>query len=475
MAIKFFKSIDLTNNELQNAKLHLTGTAPSALEGAVYFDTSDDKVKIYVDGGVGSQAWQNIAFESWATSQFLEDSEVSTFAKTILDDTSAAAVRTTIGAGTSSLTLGTTSTTALAGNTTTITTSQANAITANSAKTSFPGFGTTSGTALEGDTTTITSAQASAITANSAKTSFPGFGTTSGTALEGDTELLQLGTTSTTALAGNTTTITTSQANAITANSAKTSFPGFGTTSGKALEGNTTTISSSQATAITANSAKVSFPGFGTTASTALAGNAALDDVSNANLLTALAGLESTNGSGVNENITIGASAGDTIVITGNLKVSGTTTTLNTETVTIEDNIILLNSNVAGSGNGTDAGIEVERGDDTNVSLFWDESESAWTVTNTQGTYEILQSVGGTTFKVDLDDSESSVSKSLNTYTVTHNLGTKDVIVQVVDISGTPTYETVFTENQRPTTDTVTVSFASSVTDGDYRVLISQV
>ena len=48
-----------------------------------------------------------------------------------------------------------------------ITTDQANAITANTAKTSFPGFGTSSTTALAGDTTTISTAQASAITASS--------------------------------------------------------------------------------------------------------------------------------------------------------------------------------------------------------------------------------------------------------------------------------------------------------------------
>jgi len=52
-----------------------------------------------------------------------------------------------------------------------ISTAQANAITANTAKTSFPGFGTSSGTALEGDTTTISTAQASAIIANTAKVS----------------------------------------------------------------------------------------------------------------------------------------------------------------------------------------------------------------------------------------------------------------------------------------------------------------
>lgn len=53
------------------------------------------------------------------------------------------------------LQIGTTSTTALAGNTTTITPTQANEIAANTLKTSFPGFGTTAGTALEGNTPVI--------------------------------------------------------------------------------------------------------------------------------------------------------------------------------------------------------------------------------------------------------------------------------------------------------------------------------
>ena len=47
-----------------------------------------------------------------------------------------------------------------------ITTSQANAITANTAKTTFPGLGTSSTTALAGDTTTISTAQANEITAS---------------------------------------------------------------------------------------------------------------------------------------------------------------------------------------------------------------------------------------------------------------------------------------------------------------------
>ena len=67
------------------------------------------------------------------------------------------------------------------------------------------------------------------------------------------------------------------------------------------------------------------------------------------------------------------------LTLTGNLTVQGTTTTLSTETITLDDNIILLNSNATGSAS-QDAGIEVERGDDTNKTLIWDESNDNWTV-----------------------------------------------------------------------------------------------
>ena len=77
-----------------------------------------------------------------------------------------------------------------------ITTAQANAITANTAKVSFPGLGTTSSTALAGDTTTISIAQAREITANTAKTSMT-LGTSSTTALAGDTNIVTIGSSTT--------------------------------------------------------------------------------------------------------------------------------------------------------------------------------------------------------------------------------------------------------------------------------------
>jgi len=76
------------------------------------------------------------------------------------------------------------------------------------------------------------------------------------------------------------------------------------------------------------------------------------------------------------------------LIITGNLTVSGNTTQVNTETLTVEDNIITLNSTTTGTPS-ENAGIEVERGDESNVILQWNESNGYW---------EILS--GGTTGRI---------------------------------------------------------------------------
>ena len=81
-------------------------------------------------------------------------------------------------------------------------------ISANKDKATFPGLGTSSSTALAGNTTVISSGQASAITANTAKT---GISTSQAEAIGANTKK---------------TGITLSQANAITANTAKVSLVG---------------------------------------------------------------------------------------------------------------------------------------------------------------------------------------------------------------------------------------------------------
>ena len=67
----------------------------------------------------------------------------------------------------------------------------------------------------------------------------------------------------------------------------------------------------------------------------------------------------------------------DNIIIEGDLTVNGTTTSVNSNTVNIGDNIIVLNSDEAGTPS-QDAGIEIERGTSTNARIMWDESEDYW-------------------------------------------------------------------------------------------------
>ena len=65
------------------------------------------------------------------------------------------------------------------------------------------------------------------------------------------------------------------------------------------------------------------------------------------------------------------------LTVAGNQTVSGTTTTVNTETINLADNIINLNSNHTGAPT-QDSGIRVERGTLSDVTFAWDESEDEW-------------------------------------------------------------------------------------------------
>jgi len=99
--------------------------------------------------------------------------------------------------------------------------------------------------------------------------------------------------------------------------------------------------------------------------------------INNAKLLTALSSLESA-GSDSDEEIVIGADSGDTIVITGNLKVSGTTTTVNTATLAVEDKNIELGSVSSPSNTTADGGgITLKGAGDKTFN--WVNSTAAWT------------------------------------------------------------------------------------------------
>ena len=79
------------------------------------------------------------------------------------------------------------------------------------------------------------------------------------------------------------------------------------------------------------------------------------------------------------------ASVGENLVVTGNLTVNGNVTTLNTETLAVEDNIVILNSNVTGEPT-TNAGITVERGSLDDAHIRWNETTDKWQI-GTGSTY----------------------------------------------------------------------------------------
>lgn len=154
----------------------------------------------------------------------------------------------------------------------------------------------------------------------------------------------------------------------------------------------------------------------------------------------------------------------DTLVVQ-NITVSGTSTTVNTETINLADNIITLNSNEEGTPS-QDAGIEVERGASSNVQLNWNEADDDWEFT----AYNHAATPALTTYKIPRTYSEAVGNGSLTSIAVDHNLGTRNVIVQLFD---TNSYETVYADVVRTDGNTVTLTFASAPATGDITVLIS--
>lgn len=84
------------------------------------------------------------------------------------------------------------------------------------------------------------------------------------------------------------------------------------------------------------------------------------------------------NGENAGATITIGlpndVTIGNNLIVTGNLTVNGTTTTIDTDNLNVKDTIITLNSGIAGA-NSNDIGLFFDRGDSNPALFVWDEGE----------------------------------------------------------------------------------------------------
>ena len=302
-------------------------------------------------------------------------------------------VSTSLGGSVTTLQLGTSGTTALAGDTTTITGGQASAITANTAKISYSSAASTKlGTIEESadvtDTANVTAAGAlmdSEVTNLAAVKAFDGSDY----------------------LASSVTTISSGQASAITANTAKT-----GITSGQAsaITANTAKVTANSSNVVSAlsnqatdfGSGRVSGDNFGDTAGSstmtgsfvgdgsALTGVASsltvntqdvnlkvddLDIVGTANEIEI-----STAKSGNDVTVTVGIPTNPTltgnVTVTGDLTVEGTTTTIDSVNVNIGDRILELNY----AGDAGNAGLLVSDVDGSSTvsgSLLWNGANGA--------------------------------------------------------------------------------------------------
>ena len=467
MSRKFLTNLDLNTNELLNGVIQNLGTDPvSGKAGQVYYNTSDQKLKYY---NGGASAWQYVGNSN---------EEIEDLIANLIDAGTGISVN--YNDGSSSLVIANTGVVSVAG-------------TVNEVDVS----------ASAGNVTISLPSTINANTTGNAATA---------TALETARTISLGGDLSGSASFNGTSDITISA-----------------TVQPNSVALGTDTTGDYVASASAGNGINIS--GSGESAALTITNTGVLSVAGTNNEITVSASVGNVT-IGLPDNVTV---SGD-LVVDGNLTVSGSTTYLNTATLTVEDNIVVLNSNATGSP-VADAGIEVERGDSTNASFFWDESEDKWTANNgttstavsleghthsasaiTDFTEAVQDTVG--TFVTDsgtidftYNDAGNSLSASVilatsnsylstasglavdkgaletaliadnftkkasanvgngsaTSFAITHNLNSRDVVVNVYDNSS---FDTVETDVVRTDANTVTVSFATAPTNNAYRVVI---
>jgi hypothetical protein len=158
---------------------------------------------------------------------------------------------------------------------------------------------------------------------------------------------------------------------------------------------------------------------------------------------------------------------GTTVTIGGNLTVNGTVTYVNSNTVEIGDNIILLNRDEAGAPS-QNAGFEVERGTSANVSFIWNETSDYWSTIDQAFHIGSIPSAGagysGNAYLV----SDGGVVESLTAAELAADIATGLTFTEGngIDISGSGTANVTISAETASTTNQGVVELATSVETG---------
>ena len=233
-----------------------------------------------------------------------------------------------------------------------------------------------------------------------------------------------------------------------------------------AITNNTVTISAKDATTTTKGVASFATADFDVTSGAVSIKNVNLTSQTTGDYVATIQGttneIEVTGAGTEGRAVTIGlpndVSITNNLTVGGNLNVTGTINSVNTTTVNIVDNKINLNTDFTGSPT-VDAGIRVERGDAADVEILWNETSDKWTLTNDGTNYHSITRKYSTTVG----------NGALTQIPVTHNLGVREVVVNVYDSS---TYETVECDIVRTSTSVVTLGFTVAPASGAYTVVV---
>ena len=184
-----------------------------------------------------------------------------------------------------------------------------------------------------------------------------------------------------------------------------------------------------------------------------------------------------TIGNGANANITLAPSGTGTVIISGNLQVDGTTTTVNSTTVTVDDPIFTLGGDTApASDDNKDRGIEFRwhNGTSAKVGFFGyddstgyltfipDSTNTSEVFSGTQGDIQATNFRGALIGNADTATYSSAVSLTADNST---NATNYPLFVNAATGNLSPRTDTAFTFN--PSTNTLTAATFSGALSGN--------